>query len=286
MNPVSKLPSQITLGPVALTVSDLPRSLDFYRRAVGLRLIGEDDRVAVLGVGQRPLLELTAVPGAGRVPWRTGLYHFALLLPSRHDLGQALRNLIATNTRMTGGADHLVSEALYLDDPDGNGIEIYRDRPRSEWPILDGRPQMDTLALDYDAILAEGDGALPAPYRLHPDSIMGHVHLHVADLQAAIRFYRDVVGFNLQMLFGAQAAFLATGGYHHHIGINTWAGVGAPPPPEGATGLRHFTVFLPSRQAEHALIGRLQEAHHHYESGEAGLLTHDPSSNKIVFVAQ
>ena len=229
---------------------------------------------------------LVETPGASRVPRRTGLYHFALLVPSREALGNALRNLIATQTKLSGGADHLVSEALYLDDPDGNGIEIYCDRPREEWRMENGRPQMDTLPLDFEGILAGAIGSDGARANLAADSFMGHMHLHVAHLEQALNFYEEVIGFDLQAQMGQSAAFLSAGGYHHHLGINTWAGEGAPPPPEGSLGLRHFVIELAKEEALRELIARLQQAQIPNDMQTEGLYVHDPSQNKILFVQQ
>ena len=281
-----RLPPETRMGTVHLTVSDLGRAIDFYRQSIGLHLIGRDGGEASLGTSQRELLRLTEAPGASRVPGRTGLYHFALLVPSRQALGNALRNLIATKTKLSGGADHLVSEALYLDDPDGNGIEIYCDRPREEWKMQHGRPQMDTLHLDFEGILAGADGSENAGNKLPADSVLGHMHLHVAHLEPAANFYEEVIGFDLQAQLGRSAAFLSAGGYHHHLGINTWVGEGAPPTPEGAVGLRYFSVELPEEAALKQLMERLQRAQVSYESSAEGLYVSDPSKNKILFVQQ
>ena len=281
-----KLSSETRMGSIYLAVSDLGRAIDFYRQSIGLHLIGRAGSEASLGTEQRELVHLVETPGASHVPRRTGLYHLALLVPSREALGNALRNLIATQTRLSGGADHLVSEALYLDDPDGNGIEIYRDRPREEWRMEHGRPQMDTLPLDFEGILAGASGSEDAWNKLPADTVMGHVHLHVARLEQALNFYKEVIGFDLQAQMGQSAAFLSAGGYHHHLGINTWAGEGAPPPPEGSLGLRHFVVKLADEGALKELIARLQQAQIPYDMQVEGLCVHDPSQNKILFVQQ
>lgn len=272
------------MGPVHLTVSDLERGIDFYRRSIGLQLIGRQGAEASLGTGERNLLQLVEVPGAKRVPGRTGLYHFALLLPSRQALGGALRNLVATQTRITGGADHLVSEAIYLDDPDGNGIEIYRDRPRESWTVREGMVQMDTLPLDFEGILNEPGGGEAAAYAVPAETVMGHVHLHVSRLDEAVKFYREVIGFDLVLRFGGSAAFLSAGGYHHHLGANTWAGVGAPAPPEGSVGLRYFEVLLPDPLSFQELITRLQTTQTPYKTMENRLLVGDPAQNQLQFV--
>jgi len=277
----NKLPANTQLGAVSLTVSDLQRATDFYLRSIGLQLLESDSREALLGVPGRELVHLVEKPGAVRLAGRSGLYHFALLLPSRQALGNALRNLIETKTRMTGAADHLVSEALYLDDSEGNGIEIYRDRPRSEWTYSDGRLRMDTLPLDYEGIWTEAGGDGPA--KLPAGTTMGHMHLHVAQIGESVAFYRDVIGFDLMMTYGPSAAFLSAGGYHHHIGVNTWAGVGAPPLPPDALGLRHFVVRLP-QQALDDLNVRLRASGAPVEQREDGLFVRDPSQNAIKFV--
>jgi catechol 2,3-dioxygenase len=277
----NRLPANLQLGAISLTVSDLQRAIDFYLTAIGLELQDNDSQEAFLGTNGRQLVHLVSKPGAVRVPRRSGLYHFALLLPSRQALGNALHNLIKTETRLTGGADHLVSEALYLDDTEGNGIEIYRDRPREEWTGSDGRLRMDTLPLDFEGVLNEAGGSTTG--RLPVETKMGHVHLHVAHIDESVTFYRDVVGLELMMKYGPSAAFLSAGGYHHHIGINTWAGVGAPPQPPDAVGLRDFIIQVPP-QALHALDGRLRASGTSFEQGEDGLYVRDPSLNTIKFV--
>jgi len=215
-----------TVGPVALTVADLARSEDFYTGVLGFRAIERGDRALTLAAGGAvPLLRLVEQPGARPKPQRaTGLYHFAILVPSRLDLARALRHLAEQRYPLTGASDHLVSEALYLDGPDGNGIEIYRDRPRDEWPHANGQLQMAVDPLDVDGILGElarddrpWDG-------LAPQTRIGHIHLHVADLRAAEAFYSGVLGFDVMLRYGAGALFISAGGYHHHIGLNTWAG--------------------------------------------------------------
>jgi catechol 2,3-dioxygenase len=266
---------------VHLTVADLARSLAFYQERIGLRLHDQDGDMAVLGAGSNDILRITEVVGARPMPGHSGLYHFALLLPSRADLGATLGRLLGLNTLLTGAADHLVSEALYLTDPDGNGIELYRDRPRSDWRHVNGRIQMDTLPLDIDGLLHAAGPKIGAKH-LPPETTVGHVHLHVADLASAIAFYRDVIGFELQTLYGSAAAFLSAGGYHHHLGVNTWAGVGAPPPPAGAAGLRYWQIRLPDEAALQDLRGRLTEAGVDVAAYEDGFLVSDPAGNGVL----
>jgi catechol 2,3-dioxygenase len=270
------------IGAVHLTIGDVSRSVRFYEAHLGFLVHQRDDRGARLGAGAADLLVLTQCEQAPRVRGTTGLYHFAILVPTRADLARALRRLIETETVMQGAADHGVSEALYLADPDGNGIEIYRDRPRSEWPFVGGHLQMGADPLDFDRLLAE-DGTTGAG--LARGTTIGHVHLHVSRLDAAHRFYVDVLGFELMQRYGPSALFVAAGGYHHHVGLNTWAGVGAPPPPPGAIGLKHFDVVLPNDAAVADLRARLTSANIATDAAEGGVLVRDPAKNAIRFTA-
>ncbi len=230
------------IGAVHLTVADLERQVAFYETSVGLTVRLRDEGVAWLGAGGEDLLVLHAHPSARRFSGTTGLYHFAVLVPTRRDLARALRRLVDARTSLQGVADHGVSEALYLADPEGNGIEIYRDRPREAWPTVGGQLQMGTDPLDLDGLLSELGGDVSRDARRAPAPTLGHVHLHVADLAATEQFYTGVLGFELTQRFGRSASFFAAGGYHHHIGANIWAGAGAPPPPPGALGLDHFEI--------------------------------------------
>ncbi|HEY1013818.1 MAG TPA: VOC family protein, partial [Herpetosiphonaceae bacterium] len=268
------------LGAVHLVVSDLERSLDFYQRALGLRVHGRDGALARLGGGGADLLALRELPGARRVRRHSGLYHFALLTPSRQALAQVLRNLAAERIEL-GGSDHLVSEALYLSDPDGNGIEVYRDRPRAEWPYAGGQLQMDTIPLDYHNVLAELAGQSAAWDGIDAGTTLGHMHLHVGDLTVAEAFYRDLIGLEVMVRYGGSALFLAAGGYHHHLGLNTWNGVGAPPAPADAVGLERFELVLASQAELDGLRGRLAAAGQPFEAGEGRLTVRDPFGNQV-----
>ena len=237
------LPSDAHIGQVSLTVHDLERSVSFYRDVLGLveSTLGGD--TSSLGPpGGRTLLELHENKGAIAKPSRSsGLFHFAILVPSRAALGRSLRHLAERRWPLTGASDHLVSEALYLNDPDGLGIEIYRDRPRDEWPIRNGQLLMATDPLDLQSLIDE-PGAEAAWTGLEAGTVIGHVHLHVPHLDSAEALYCGRVGFEPTVRGYPGALFVAAGGYHHHLGMNTWAGVGAPPPPEHAVGLRSFTI--------------------------------------------
>ncbi len=274
------------VGQAALTVADLQRSGRFYCDVLGLRVLGRGDGTLTLTADNAtPLLELTERPGARPKPARaTGLYHFAVLVPSRLELARSLRRLAELRYPLTGASDHLVSEALYLDDPDGNGIEIYRDRPRAEWPHLGGQVQMAVDPLDIDGLLGELEGDDRPWSGLDQQTRMGHIHLHVADLRQAEEFYCGVLGFDVMVRYGPSALFVSAGGYHHHLGLNTWAGVGAPPPPVGSAGLRWFAVRLPSAAAFDQLVARVREASLATEPVDAGLLLRDPSGNGVVLI--
>jgi len=277
------------LGPVHLTVADLDRSMEFYGGVLGLRsraAYGSATGTATLTAdGATPLVVLHVDPKAQpKPPHTTGLYHYALLVPTRPDLARALLRLMEARYPIEGASDHLVSEALYLSDPDGNGIEIYADRPRDVWPTRQGRLQMATDPLDVQGLLREVSGN--APWQgLAAGTRVGHVHLHVADLARAEAFYREVLGFELVLHFGRSAAFLSVGGYHHHIGLNTWAGEGAPPPPPDAAGLRFFTLLLEDGEELKRLTARLADAGVPPHAQDGGQLVRDPSGNGILAVA-
>jgi catechol 2,3-dioxygenase len=282
MSPFSIHPNT-TVGPVYLTVSDLDRSELFYRDTIGFKVLQRQDDTLVLAADGAPLLALTGQPGARRRPPRTtGLYHFAILVPSRADLARSLRRLAEMRWPLGGASDHLVSEALYLDDPDGNGIEIYCDRPRETWPRLAGQVQMAVDPLDLDGLLTELDRDNRPWSGLAPGTSIGHIHLHVADLRAAEAFYHGVLGFDIMARYASNALFVSAGGYHHHIGLNIWAGVGAPPPPPDAAGLRYFAIQLPNRAELERLADRVRQAAIAVEQNDAGVMVHDPSQNRVL----
>jgi len=276
-----------TIGSVHLTVSDLERALHFYTQVLGFGLDGRQDGAAWLTAdGTTPLLVLTEQPGAQPKPARsTGLYHFAVLLPGRVELARWLRHMLDAGHPLQGASDHLVSEAIYLADPDGNGIEMYADRPRQAWPRRDGQLQMATEALDGAGLLAELEADSRLWSGLPSQTRIGHIHLHVADLRQAEAFYCDALGFERVTSYGASALFVSAGGYHHHIGLNTWAGVGAPPPPPGSAGLRFFTVCLPDRGELERAAAHLQASGVELEQKEGAISVQDPSGNRIRLVA-
>ena len=282
---LTKIHANTRLGYVHLVVSDLERSLQYYQQAIGMKVHRQDDDTAYLGAGKADLLVLTVIPGAKRFPRTTGLYHFALLVPSRLELAKTLRNLIESGYGVGGASDHLVSEALYLSDPDGNGIEIYRDRPRETWKFDKNQVRMAVDPLDFRNLMAELERNPEEWNGLHPDTVLGHMHLHVADLEAAERFYTQVIGFDLMLNYGGSAAFLSAGGYHHHLGINTWNGVGAPPPPEGSVGLRYFVIKVPNKDEVIAVSERLEAAQIPSQTQDGGIFVRDPSMNGLIITA-
>ena len=271
-----------SLGAVSLTVRNLDQSLEFYETRLGLQQNSRSENIARLGVLGRDLIVLTEAPDARSYSRSTGLYHFAIRVPTRFDLACSLQRIVNTKTAVQGFADHLVSEAIYLPDPDGTGIEIYRDRPSEQWQYENGRLIMETDPLDLDGLLNELAGQPDNWNGLHPDTTMGHVHLHVAQLNSAEAFYRDVLGFDLVLRYGPSASFLAAGGYHHHIGINTWAGIGAPPPPVNSSGLRWYTVELPDGKSLKQVTDRIKKAEIELVEGGGGYMVRDPSSNGIL----
>ena len=281
----AEISAQTTMGELHLTVAELGRSVSYYGQAVGLELLDRGAGEARLGVADRTLLVLTEEAGALPAAGHTGLYHFALLLPEREDLARWLAHAARDGVPLAGLSDHFVSEALYLSDPDGHGIEIYWDRPREVW---EGRvaARMTTLPLDVDDLLEELDEPAPEPYGGLPvGTVMGHVHLKVAAIPDTVGFYRDLLGFGLMARLGEQAAFFGAGGYHHHLGANTWESTGAPAPPPGTAALRHATIVLPDPAERDLVLDRLVEAGHSPKETAAGPLLSDPSGNALVLAA-
>src|SRR6476469_8342476 len=239
------LPDATRLGAVHLSVADLPRSLDYYRRSIGLDVLDEGDGEASLGAGGTELLHLVEEPGAAPADGYTGLFHFALLVPERTDLARWLAHAAREQVPIVGVADHFVSEAIYLSDPDEHGIEVYWDRPREAW---EGQvaERMTTLPLDVGDLLGVLDDPRSEPFDgLAGAAVMGHVHLRVAEIPATTAFYCDALGFGLMAAFGAQASFMSAGGYHHHLGANTWESRGSGRPPSGHATLEQVTIVLP-----------------------------------------
>lgn len=230
---------------VTLKVSNLSRSIDFYTEIIGFRVLQQEEgRVTLTADGQHALITLVEVPNAQFVRGATGLYHFALLLPSRKDLGNLIQHFIQKNVQI-GAGDHDVSEALYLSDPDGNGIEMYIDRPADTWKWdSNGQVYMTTDPVQFQSILREADGTWSG---LPTDTVMGHIHLSVRNLQESEDFYTSLLDYVVVSRYGGQALFISTGGYHHHIGLNTWHSEGADALPKDAVGIQSYTVRLPNQ---------------------------------------
>jgi catechol 2,3-dioxygenase len=271
------------LGAVHLTVTDLDRSVAFYQDALGLRLHRREDPVAAMGAGGEHLVVLVEEQTARRAGRHAGLYHYALLMPSREELARALQRLAVTRTPIEGASDHGISEAIYLPDPDGNGIELAADRPRAAWPKLEtlGRPH----PLDLYGLLGTLGDAEPVRHA-DPGTTVGHVHLHVNDIAAARRFYEEVVGFHAETAM-SNAVFVSAGGYHHHLGFNTWRGTGIPgaPPRETVAGLRHWTIVLDGDAELAAARARLEAAGVGIAESPEGLLVHDPAGIPVLLAA-
>jgi len=271
----------IYVGEVNIKVKNLDNAVIFYQNIMGFQVLEQTEGKAVLTTdGKTPLLTLEqpadVIPKEGKM---SGLYHFAILLPSRADLSVFLRHLLQTGYPL-GAADHYVSEALYLNDPDGNGIEVYRDRPSTEWTWKNNLVEMATEQLDAEGILAESDAEWNG---LPSGTVMGHIHLHVGDLQKAEEFYTKGLGFNVVSYY-PQAAFLSTGGYHHHIAINTWQGVGAPKPPKNSVGLNWYTLVFPNETERENVIKQLKQLGAPVKKETDFYVTSDPSGNQIRLV--
>jgi catechol 2,3-dioxygenase len=276
---VSTLPPTLRLGAVHLTVTDLDRSVAWYEAALGMRVhrTDVDAGVAALGAGDDDVLVLHEDASAAPPPRRSsGLYHYALLFPTREELARAALRLAATRTPIQGASDHGTHEAIYLPDPDGNGIELAADRPREQWPSPEEEfSRGGPMPLDFDALLATVEGEGPVDQHAQPGLRVGHMHLHVGGLPEALAFYRDAIGFDVWAMMPT-AAFVSAGGYHHHLGLNTWRGVGAAPQPPGVVGLRHWTIVLDSVDDVAEVRARLRAADAEAADVAGGFAATDP----------
>jgi catechol 2,3-dioxygenase len=288
-NPVETVPRlhpTTDVGSVSLKVADLKRSMTFYTGMIGLAVLHQDARRAVLGAGSRSILALEEIPGAAPQPENTtGLYHAAIIFPDRHSLAVKIAQLTAARIPL-GYGDHLVSEAFYLSDPDQNGLELYRDRPRSEWNWSGSQVRMASDPIDFDSffgeIRPEEDVAVLSP-AAPPGTKLGHVHLRVADIPLAEQFYHGVLGFDVTAHLPG-ALFVSAGGYHHHIGMNTWQSRGGQPPREPSTGLRQFTILLPDDAELDRLVKQVSLAGVAVERDAISATLQDPFQNRIQLV--
>jgi catechol 2,3-dioxygenase len=270
------LPAALRLGAVHLTVTDLDRSVAWYQRALGLRVHRHDVGEAALGAGAADVLVLHEDATAGPAGRHAGLYHYALLLPTREELARAAIRLSETGTPVQGASDHGTHEAIYLPDPDGNGIELAADRPREQWPTPEqefarGGPAPLDLASLLETVAGE-----PPSAQVEPGLRVGHLHLHVGDVDAGLAFYRDVVGFGVWFVLDASAAFVAAGGYHHHLAFNVWRGRGVPAAPGHVVGLERWTVELPSAEEVGAVRARIDAAGIATADVDGGFAVRDP----------
>jgi catechol 2,3-dioxygenase len=273
------LPAATDLAELTLRVRDLPGQTAFYRDLIGLDVLASDDTSATLGIDDA-IVRLQSDPLAA-LPQRTttGLYHAAILLPDRRDLAVTISRLAQADYRLQGAADHGVSEAFYLADPEGNGIELYRDRPRSDWQYADGQVIMRSDPVDQEGIFATLTPGEPLPARAPAGTRLGHLHLQVDDLTKARQFYSHVLGFDILMAMPS-ALFMSAGGYHHHLGFNTWQTSGAPRPAAHQTGLIGFTIQVPA-EGELALRDRLGQNGISYQERTGGIELLDPWLNEL-----
>ena len=279
------LPNDTHIGRVRLQVADLPRSLAFYCDLLGFQQTGSTSGMAQLSAGadQAVRIELLERRGAQPKSTRTaGLYHVAIRVPDRAALGMLLQRLLQANYPLQGGADHLVSEAIYLADPDGNGVELYRDRPRTDWPWHGDTVQMSSDPLDAAGIMRDAAEAGMSWQGIHPQTDIGHVHLQVSDLAQAERFFSKLLGLEVTQRSYPGALFMAAGGYHHHVGANIWSSRGASPAPETAAGLSFFELAIPDEASRQQALQRLEAAGVALERHESQMLASSPDGIRVL----
>lgn len=275
------LSTGLVLGAPQLAVADLERALVFYRDLLGMQLHNNNGNIAQLGTTESVLIELIQQEQAVHPAHNTtGLFHVAFLFASQRDLARTMMRLFQAGYRVGGASDHLVSQAFYLDDPDGNGIELYYDRPRAEWPMNGKFVAMDTLPLDIEAFFSVLQGDKEPLGAIADSTSVGHMHLRVSNIKAASQFYTDVVGFDLMQANYPGAAFVAVNGYHHHLGMNEWQSRGAAPAPANAVGLRFSRFSLPSQADLDALKQRLNAANYTTQEQDGELRFSDPAGNQ------
>ena len=280
------------MGAISLTVANLDNQLEFYQKALGFQLHWREGNRAGLGSGGKDFLLLTEEPNLKKYQRVTGLYHVAYVFPNRRELAIAIARLFAIKYP-NAPTDHILTKTTYLDDLEGNGIELYCESPEDgTWKFVNGKYESIRAdgswsdgreALNVEALFKHlhDDDRLDTP--VPPGTRIGHVHLHVCNVQEAVDFYHGVLGFDVMGLAKAyRMGFVSAGGYHHHLGLNTWQGEGAPPPPPDAVGLRYFTIDLPDKKAYDEVVARVDEAGIPSNQTEAGLLLHDPSQNGVI----
>ncbi|SET01947.1 catechol 2,3-dioxygenase [Oceanobacillus limi] len=246
----------IFVKDISINVTNLTQSLNFYQNVLGFHVLSQtNSKVVLTADGETPILSIEQPDNVTpKEPRTTGLYHFAILLPSRADLSAFLKHIIQQGVQL-GASDHYVSEALYFNDPDGNGIEVYRDRPSTEWNWKDGQVAMATEPLDGDSLINESEKSWNG---MPKETVMGHIHLHVADLKETENFYVNGLGMDIVTNYPG-ALFASYGGYHHHIGLNVWNGVGAKSPAENSVGLNWLRLVIPNETTREKIIQQLQD---------------------------
>lgn len=278
---------QTQLGLVHYTVGNLAKQIAFYRDVLGFKLLRQEGDEAALGTEDRELLRMTQVAGATRVRGTTGLYHTAFLFPERRDLAHLMHRIVDARVTLHGTTNHGTHLAIYLPDPEGNGIELAWDFPRENWPTAGGGINFGAAprqGIDFDELFNELERD-PSPWPgLPAETGIGHIHLRVGDLQRSKEFYHHVLGFDVTWdAVNLGALFVSAGGYHHHIGMNVWQGAGLPAPPVDAIGLRYYVVLLPDDHALDQVRARLDRANIAWRKEADGVLTRDPSQNKVLF---
>jgi catechol 2,3-dioxygenase len=280
------------MGAISLKVANLDNQLEFYQKALGFKLHWREGKDAGLGAGGNDLLLLTEEPNLKKYRGVTGLYHVAYLFPNRRELAIAVARLFAIKYP-NSPTDHIMTKTTYLDDLEGNGIELYCESPEDgTWTFKDGKFESYRTdgswsdgreALDLNELFSHLTEDDKLDVSVPPDLKIGHVHLHVRDVDEAVNFYHGIIGFDVM---GAskqfQMGFVSAGGYHHHLGLNTWQGRGSPPPPPDAVGLRYYTIDFPDQKAYDEVVARVDAAGIPSNMTEAGLLLHDPSQNGVI----
>jgi len=280
------------MGHISLTVANLDNQIEFYTKVMGFKLHWKGGNKAGLGSGDNDLLLLTEQPNLKKYRGVTGLYHVAYVFPNRRELAIAVARLFAIKYP-NSPTDHIMTKTTYLDDLEGNGIELYCESPEDgTWRFANGKYESIRAdgswsdgreALDLDELFSHLTEEDKLNVSVPPELRIGHVHLHVRDVDEAVEFYHGIIGFDVMGVAKAyQMGFVSAGGYHHHIGLNTWQGAGAPPPPPDAVGLRYFTIDLPNQEAYDEVVFRVDEAGIPSNMIEAGLLLHDPSQNGVI----
>jgi len=282
-----KLNQESFIGKVVLKVNNLQNMTDFYQNKIGLDVLKSSEDYAVLGIqtDDKELLELRKIDNPDPFTMKSGLFHLAFVVPARRDLGNILYSLLAVKqVNVQGASDHGYSEAIYLADPENNGIEIYRDKPKEEWDILeDGTIKGITIQMDAEGVLDSRD-SVPKD-KMPQGTKMGHVHLRVSDLEKSEEFYSNVLGLDLKYNFGSQALFYAAGVYHHHVGLNTWQSRGATSPTEKDLGLAYFTIKVPHKEALNEVKENIQNNHYEiFEETEVSFKVNDVNGITIQLI--